>query len=110
MFAFREGMQTLTDALARRLAQVELATEAVDVAPDTRCQVVTARSLNLRTGPACARRGAGDAGVCGGEAGGAVFTWPPRTRSPPFLIRLSRWPSARTGAMLSGTRSTASAC
>ncbi|MCE9639808.1 MAG: protoporphyrinogen oxidase [Betaproteobacteria bacterium] len=48
MFAFRDGMQTLTDALARRLAQVELATEAVGVAPGRGCQSVTARSMNAQ--------------------------------------------------------------
>jgi oxygen-dependent protoporphyrinogen oxidase len=33
MFAFRDGMQTLTDALARRLDQVELGTAAISVEP-----------------------------------------------------------------------------
>jgi len=33
MFAFREGMQTLTDAIARRLDHVELDTEVVGVEP-----------------------------------------------------------------------------
>ncbi len=42
MFAFREGMQTLTDGLARRLARVELATEVVGVTPGNGCQLVTA--------------------------------------------------------------------
>ena len=32
MFAFREGMQTLTDAIARRLARVEFNTEVIGVA------------------------------------------------------------------------------
>jgi oxygen-dependent protoporphyrinogen oxidase len=48
MFAFREGMQTLTDALARRLAQVELATEAVGVAPGRRSHVVSVRRGNAQ--------------------------------------------------------------
>ena len=43
MFAFRDGMQTLTDAIARKLARVELATAAVKVVPGE-CQIVTARS------------------------------------------------------------------
>jgi len=44
MFAFRDGMQTLTDAIARKLARVELATAAVKVVPGAECQIVTARS------------------------------------------------------------------
>ena len=44
MFAFREGMQTLTDGIVRRLAHVELATEVVSVAPGNRCHLVTACS------------------------------------------------------------------
>ena len=42
MFAFREGMQTLTDAIAQRLARVELATEVVSVVPRRGSYVVTA--------------------------------------------------------------------
>ncbi len=48
MFAFREGMQTLTDALARRLAHVELATEAVGIVPGKSGQVVSAGGVNAR--------------------------------------------------------------
>ena len=33
MFAFRDGMQTLTDAIARRLARIELETNVVGVSP-----------------------------------------------------------------------------
>ena len=46
MFAFREGMQTLTDAIAQRLARVELGTEAVSVVPRDGSYVVTASSAN----------------------------------------------------------------
>ena len=46
MFAFREGMQTLTDAIAQRLTRVELATEVVSVVPGDGCYVVTASSAN----------------------------------------------------------------
>ena len=48
MFAFRDGMQTLTDALARRLAQVELATETVGIAPGKTSYAVTASSGNAQ--------------------------------------------------------------
>ena len=43
MFAFREGMQTLTAAIARGLARVELATSAVKVVPGADGFRVTAR-------------------------------------------------------------------
>lgn len=33
MLSFRDGMQTLTDAIARRLARIEFSTEAVRIAP-----------------------------------------------------------------------------
>ena len=46
MFAFREGMQTLTDAVARRLARVELATEVVRLVPEISGYVVTASNGN----------------------------------------------------------------
>ena len=46
MFAFREGMQTLTDAIARQLARVELATEVVSVMPGSDGHVVAASSAN----------------------------------------------------------------
>lgn len=46
MFAFRGGMQTLTDALAGRLAHVELATAAAGVTPGEHCLVVAARHAN----------------------------------------------------------------
>lgn len=46
MFSFREGMQTLTDAIARRLARVELATEVVSVAPEADGFVVMACNGN----------------------------------------------------------------
>lgn len=46
MFAFREGMQTLTDAIARRLAHVELATEVMGVVPGDGGYVVTASGAN----------------------------------------------------------------
>ena len=46
MFAFREGMQTLTDAIAQRLARVELATEAVSVVPRDGSYVVAASNAN----------------------------------------------------------------
>ncbi len=44
MFAFRNGMQTLPDAIARRLRQIELGTEAIHVAPGDDGYAVTARS------------------------------------------------------------------
>ena len=46
MFAFREGMQTLTDAIARRIACVELATEVVGVMPGDGGYVVAASGAN----------------------------------------------------------------
>jgi protoporphyrinogen/coproporphyrinogen III oxidase len=49
MFAFRDGMQTLTDAIARQLAQVELGAEVISVEPGNGGHVV-------RTGGACAHR------------------------------------------------------
>jgi protoporphyrinogen/coproporphyrinogen III oxidase len=47
MFAFREGMQTLPAAIARRLARVELATSAVRIVPGKDRQTVTARSKDV---------------------------------------------------------------
>lgn len=44
MFAFRDGMQTLTDALARRLAHVELTCEVVGIACGNGRQRVTVRT------------------------------------------------------------------
>ena len=44
MFAFRDGMQTLTDAIAHKLARVELATAAVKIVPGSDCQSVAVRS------------------------------------------------------------------
>jgi oxygen-dependent protoporphyrinogen oxidase len=44
MFAFRNGMQTLTDAIAGKLAHVELATAALKVVPGPDCHSVTVRS------------------------------------------------------------------
>ena len=41
-FAFRQGMQTLTDAIAARLARIELSTGAVRVTPGTGGLTVTA--------------------------------------------------------------------
>ena len=38
----------MTDAIARRLARVELATEAVGVTPGDRCQFVAARGPHGR--------------------------------------------------------------
>ena len=46
MFSFREGMQTLTDAIARRLARVELGAEVVNVVPGNGGYVVTASGAN----------------------------------------------------------------
>ncbi len=46
MFAFRDGMQTLPDAIAQRLARVELATEVVSVAPSGGNYLVTASDAN----------------------------------------------------------------
>ncbi len=46
MFAFREGMQTLTDAIAQRLKRIERGTEVLRVAPSDGCYVVTADNAN----------------------------------------------------------------
>jgi oxygen-dependent protoporphyrinogen oxidase len=46
MFSFRDGMQTLTDAIARRLAHVELATAADHIMPGKGCQEVTLNSTH----------------------------------------------------------------
>jgi len=46
MFAFRDGMQTLPAAIARRLARVELVTSAVKVTPANDGYIVTARSAD----------------------------------------------------------------
>ena len=46
MFAFREGMQSLTDAIAQRLTRVELGTEVVSVAPSDGCYAITASTAN----------------------------------------------------------------
>ncbi|MDO8596258.1 MAG: protoporphyrinogen oxidase, partial [Sulfuricaulis sp.] len=48
MFAFREGMQTLTDAIAQRLARVELGTEVASVAAGDNCYVINAISAGVR--------------------------------------------------------------
>ena len=59
MFAFREGMQTLTDAIAQRLARVELATEVVSVVPRRGSYVVTASNATGARIPCprcCSRR------------------------------------------------------
>ncbi len=44
MFAFREGMQTLPNAIVRRLARLELSTSAIELAPGKDGQTLTARS------------------------------------------------------------------
>jgi protoporphyrinogen/coproporphyrinogen III oxidase len=46
MFAFRDGMQTLTDVIARRLEQVELGTEAISVEPGNGGHLVRTNGAN----------------------------------------------------------------
>lgn len=46
MFAFRDGMQTLTDAIARRLEQVELGTEVISVEPGNGVHLVRTAGTN----------------------------------------------------------------
>ena len=48
IFAFRDGMQTLTDAIARRLPQLELGTRVVGVTAGDRCYVINADSTGAR--------------------------------------------------------------
>jgi len=48
MFAFREGMQMLTDAIAQRLLRVELGTEVESVTAGDNCYVINANSAGAR--------------------------------------------------------------
>lgn len=48
IFAFREGMQTLTDAIARHLPRIELGTEVVSMAAGDNCYVINADSTGTR--------------------------------------------------------------
>jgi oxygen-dependent protoporphyrinogen oxidase len=48
MFAFREGMQTLTDAIARRLPRVELGAEVESITTNDGCFVINANSAGTR--------------------------------------------------------------
>jgi oxygen-dependent protoporphyrinogen oxidase len=48
MFAFHEGMQTLTDAIARRLLRIELGTEVASVSARNGHYVIEANSAGVR--------------------------------------------------------------
>lgn len=48
IFAFREGMQTLTDAIARHLPRIELGTKVVSVTAGDNCYVINADSTGTR--------------------------------------------------------------